>query len=50
MTRISISSIHNFYNYPFLNFKNIRTVCRITPENYAIWQDGIKIWNVCHLL
>jgi len=34
--RISISGIHNNTNYPFLHFKNIRAVGRITPENYAI--------------
>jgi len=37
MTGIPISGIHNYSNYPFLNFKNIRAVCRITPENYTIW-------------
>jgi len=36
MTNISISGIHNYSNYPFLNFKNITAVCRITPQNYAI--------------
>jgi len=36
MTRISIYGIHNYSNYPFMNFKNIRPVCRITPENYVI--------------
>jgi len=36
MTRISISGIYNYSNYPFFNFKNIRAVCRITPENNAI--------------
>jgi len=36
MTTISISGIHNNSNYPFLNFKNIGAVGRITPENYAM--------------
>jgi len=36
MTRIFISGIHNYSNYPFFNFEIIRPVCRITPENYAI--------------
>jgi len=36
MKRIYISDIHNYSNYPFLNFKNIRAVCRIATENYAI--------------
>ena len=39
MTQITtkqISGIHNYSNYPFLNFKNIRAVYRITPENDAM--------------
>ena len=43
MSRISISDIHNYSNYTFLDFKNIRAVYTITPENYAIRQDGTKI-------
>jgi thiamine transporter ThiT len=35
-TSISISGIHNYSNYPCLNFKNIRAVCRIAAENDAI--------------
>jgi len=38
---ISISGIYNYSNYTFLNFKNIRAVCRITPQNYSIWYDGM---------
>jgi hypothetical protein len=45
MTRISIYGIHS-NSYPFLNFKNIGAVGTITPENYAIQKDEIKIREV----
>jgi len=44
MTRVSIYDVHNYSNYPSLNFKNIRAVGRIAPENYSSLYDGMKIW------
>jgi len=36
ITSKQISGIHNYSNYPFMNLKYVRAICRITPENYAI--------------
>jgi hypothetical protein len=36
MTGMCLSGIHNYSNYPFLNFEKIRAVGKITPENYGI--------------